>query len=871
MRLFTLTFLLVLAYSHLLRSQCDVLATLQVVDNAGIIEAANQECTDNNGWTHYYNDASGHIILSIKKNGQDVGSLQQGLTVTTGTLPTYSQGAYNLSNADYIDNDVWTVINRTWQVTGANGLNSDIRIRFYFSGTDVNDIAETVDDFGFFVDEPDDIYMYAVGSGNGLDPLATVTQPAGAFFTLYDMFPGGAPDWESGDFNGFPFGEFTASTLDIAGGAGFLIFQNNDLLSISGNIARADGVPVPDANVQAASISTDVTDGAGDFTCPSLISGGNYEVVPTKDINHAEGISMADLIAMSRHISGLEPFTSPYQHIAADADKNAMLTFLDIAAVRDVLLGNEPNFPNNHSWRFVPETYVFPDPNAPFVPPFPESISVPILTTQLGGQDFIGVKIGDVADASTAAPPALNTSFSLPALYTCNPGDTVVFPLTVQDFENIRAFQFTLSWDPAVMSFLEVGNFNLNSFTAAGVGTSATSGGQLTFAWYNPMNLGTTVADGTAICQIRFVASGNVGDSTPLAFTNVPTDLLLLHQNLSQVVPATVAGSFAIENNSTITGSADLTPTGCNGEATGAIDLDVAGGMPPFDYEWSNGATSQDLSNLATGEYWVTVSDAAGTCPRVFIFNIAPPSPMQLTADVFNMSCPYMVDGTVELSVAGGFPPLGFSWSNGSSGSILENLLEGTYAVTVTDAAGCTATEAFEVENPNKIYPMVSVTNASYMTSPNGAIMINSISGGTGPFSFLWNNGATSQSLMNILPGDYVVTITDGVGCHHVYGYVVYGLFTAVGETGQLLDGLGIFPNPAQPGSPARLELSLKQASWASIAVVSLDGKTLSVQEFQAPTGVSSHSLAAPDVPGMYFLRVALGGETAGWVKWLVR
>ncbi len=862
---------IIASLSKMAFAQCGDLTSLQVINMGNQVLFADTECTDNDGWTHYYNSANNRILLSIKKNGQDIGSIDAGMSVQAGTLTGYSTGAFNLSDADYINDDLWVVANRFWKVTGANAISQPVSVRFYFTSTDVFDISGTVDDFGFFVDEPDDLLMFTLGNANGLDPLATVTQPFNAIFTLYDMVPGTAPDWTSGEFNGFPYGEFEVSTLDIGGGAGFLIFQTGDLLAISGNIKKSTGPPVEDVTVVAASISSDVSDADGDYTCPGLLSGANYEVIPSKDINHSEYISVADLVAITRHLIGVELLSSPYQIIAADANDDQILTFIDVAQIRAVLLGDAPDFPNNTSWRFVPESHVFPNPADPFTGGFPESITVNNLQDSLFDQNFIGIKIGDVVDDGAATPPALNTTFSLPDLSTCNPGDTVSFPLQVTDFQNIRAFQFSMEWDENVMEFLAVKNFGLANFTAASVGTSGVADGRLSFAWIGLTPNGSTLPDGTAICQVQFVVNGDIGDATSLDFKDTPTDMILIHQNFSQVLPGTNSGGLTVDNSSGISANASLTLPGCEGEPIGGINLTVTAGVAPFTYLWSNGATTQDLAGIAGGNYAVTVTDASGGCPMVFFFELPLTSSFDLGGVSFDMTCPYQVDGEIDLSVDGGVPPYTYLWSNGSTKQDPRNLFEGTYTVTVTDAAGCTGTTSFTIANPNKISPVIMVKNASNGTASNGAVNILQVNGGVPPFQFLWSTGATTQSLQNVPAGDYFVTITDGLGCNHVFGYEVFGLFTSAFEADGMLAAATLYPNPVQAGQMLNLSLEMLTAGEVSAIIFASEGKIVGREVFQISQGQHLRELKAPDVSGFYFLQIQMDGELAGWLKLVVR
>lgn len=869
MRIFILTLSLLSILVKAGIAQCDDLSTLQVINSGNQLLFADTECTDAAGWTHYYNSANNRILLSVKKNGQDIGSIDAGMTVRAGTLPGYSTGAFNLSDADYIDNDLWLIANRYWQITGANAITQPVNIRFYFSGTDVFDVANTVDDFGFFVDEPDDLLIFTLSNGNGLDPLSTVTQPSNAVFTLYDMVPGPAPDWVSGEFNGFSYGEFEVATLDIGGGAGFLIFQQGDLLAISGNIAKKSGTPVEDVQV-VASISTDTTNANGDYFNGGLLAGANYEVVPFKDTDHDEYLSVADLMALSRHLLSIELFSSPYQYIAADANNDQTITFLDLIQIRNVILGSSPDFPNNTSWRFVPESYVFPDPLNPFTPPFPEQIEITNLQDTLIGQDFIGVKTGDVTEDSAIVPPVLNTTFSLPALSACNPGDTVSFDLQVTDFQNIRAFQFSLGWDEDVMTFLNAKDFTLANFSAANIGSTAAAAGMLSFAWISMSPGGSTVADGTAISKLQFVVNGNINDTTSLEFADEPTEKVLIHQNFSQVTPQSFPGNLTVDNTSAIAVTADLTLPGCEGEPVGGIQLNVTAGTAPFEFLWNNGAVTQHLSGIAGGEYSVTVSDASGSCPKTFFFELPLTSSFNIGGVSFDMTCPYLVNGEIDLEISGGVPPFSYNWSNGSQAQNPTHLYEGAYTVTVTDAAGCTGTAGFTIANPNKIIPQVEVINASFANVANGAVNIIQVSGGTPPFEFLWNTGATAQNLQNILPGDYIVTITDGQGCQHIFGYEVYGLFTAVSETAGNLTSVSLFPNPAFSGRQGGLLLETVTGGEVTTVFYTTEGKMVSREVFQVFPGKAIHRFQMPVQSGLYFIEVLMDGQPAGWLKQVV-
>lgn len=139
------------------------------------------------------------------------------------------------------------------------------------------------------------------------------------------------------------------------------------------------------------------------YGCFFTLPGYNTSVTPSKSINPSNGVTTYDLVLISKHILGIEPLSSPYKLIAADANLDGAVTTADIVLLRKLILGIIPELPHKQSWRFVVKDYVFPNLSNPFQPPFPETYLVPATDDfRYYNIDFIGVKIGDVND--TASP-----------------------------------------------------------------------------------------------------------------------------------------------------------------------------------------------------------------------------------------------------------------------------------------------------------------------------------------------------------------------------------------------------------------------------------------------------------------------------------
>jgi outer membrane protein OmpA-like peptidoglycan-associated protein len=203
----------------------------------------------------------------------------------------------------------------------------------------------------------------------------------------------------------------------------------------------------------------------------------------------------------------------------------------------------------------------------------------------------------------------------------------------------------------------------------------------------------------------------------------------------------------------------------CFGNKSGAVSISVAGGVAPYKYLWSNGATTQDISQLPVGQYMVTVTDAK-TCSQTLSASVTQPT--QLVArlgEVKHINCYDAKSGSVSLSVTGGATPYAFKWSNGRTTQNLDNVGAGTYTVTITDKNGCSQTLSATINQPLKLVSSVIASkDVSCSGGSNGSINV-SVVGGTHPYKYQWSNGITVQDLIDTKAGTYRLTVTDASGC----------------------------------------------------------------------------------------------------------
>jgi uncharacterized protein (DUF2141 family) len=223
----------------------------------------------------------------------------------------------------------------------------------------------------------------------------------------------------------------------------------------------------------------------------------------------------------------------------------------------------------------------------------------------------------------------------------------------------------------------------------------------------------------------------------------------------------------------------------CYGGQTGNIDLTVSGGTAAYTYAWSNGATTQDINNLAAGTYSITVTDANNCTEQASATITQPQVPLTVSSTQVNVLCYGANTGSIDASVSGGTSPYTYTWSNGAVGQDLANIPSGTYSLTVTDANSCTATTSATITEPSALLLTGSV---------NGNNIDISISGGTVPYNYSWSSGDVTQDLANVSSGTYTVTVTDAYNCSISDTFIVNN----VGLEQQESIEFQVFPNPAQ-------------------------------------------------------------------------
>ena len=243
---------------------------------------------------------------------------------------------------------------------------------------------------------------------------------------------------------------------------------------------------------------------------------------------------------------------------------------------------------------------------------------------------------------------------------------------------------------------------------------------------------------------------------------------LLLNLASTNVFSKEKNPSFIEEGSATINNLfAVLDPMepSCATCADGSIMSAVAGGVAPYNYNWSTGANTSTITNLAVGTYFLTVSDQLG-CVQIDSINLAfSGSNVTLTLNVATLAttCFGSADGNAVAVADGGIMPYTYSWSTGDTLNTASNLMAGTYTATVTDAIGISAVDTFEIIEPSQL--TVATNTITGCDGPNSGEAIAIVNGGVFPYSYAWSTGDSTAMIFGLSTGTFGVTVTDANGC----------------------------------------------------------------------------------------------------------
>ena len=278
---------------------------------------------------------------------------------------------------------------------------------------------------------------------------------------------------------------------------------------------------------------------------------------------------------------------------------------------------------------------------------------------------------------------------------------------------------------------------------------------------------------GAAIGAASVTASGGVpgytftwanGQTGPNA-QNLPAgpiSVVVRDQNGCEIT----ASGIVSQSGALIADSITTVAATCAYSADGMAQVFVSGGMPPYDYVWSDNQTTGPVLTAGAGLYQVSVTDAA-QCSAIFQVLIGSPPALQISLSLnTEITCAGDCNASLQAQASGGSGSYQYAWDPGvnANGPLATALCAGVYGVTVTDTAACTAVASFVVFDATPVQVVVNATPPTCFDSQNGTAQAVA-SGGAGGYQYLWSSGATTPVATGLSCGTATVVVSDVNGC----------------------------------------------------------------------------------------------------------
>ncbi len=296
----------------------------------------------------------------------------------------------------------------------------------------------------------------------------------------------------------------------------------------------------------------------------------------------------------------------------------------------------------------------------------------------------------------------------------------------------------------------------------------------------------------------------------------------------------------------------------CFGVCDGQIYISVTGGASPYTYQWSDGpTTTEDRDSLCADSYTVTVTDAGLNTNTLTVVITEPTALSGSIIAQTNVLCYGDSTGSVEVEGSEGTP--GYTYDIGSgaqANGIFGSLIANNYTVTITDTNACTVDVPVTITEPGA--PLSCVTDSTMDNGDNDGTATVTVSGGTPPYTYLWNDTAgTTDATATGLTGDltYYVTVTDSNSC--TLNTSVFVVLSGIEELSDA-DDIKLFPNPTD----GKLYLILNDRNLQEISVKIYNVIGEMAMELTNKKGLTKgqYTIDLSALPnGIYFVKVKTG------------
>lgn len=229
--------------------------------------------------------------------------------------------------------------------------------------------------------------------------------------------------------------------------------------------------------------------------------------------------------------------------------------------------------------------------------------------------------------------------------------------------------------------------------------------------------------------------------------------------------------SVFVQQPDSISPISNIPPIKCFGDTTFIAITNVLGGTGPYTFLWNTGSNAQSIHGIQHGSYSVIITDSH-QCKDTTWFNVLQPDLLLTDTTISNTLCSFACNGYITLHPHGGTTPYSYNWSNGLHSATINDLCEGNYEVTITDANGCSITGLYSIGNNNYHPPLNAIAQPYVIYHSQSSHLIAQTNNN---YHFSWNpdNTLNNGHIQNPIATpdsttQYIVQITDNYGCTNI-------------------------------------------------------------------------------------------------------
>lgn len=515
---------------------------------------------------------------------------------------------------------------------------------------------------------------------------------------------------------------------------------SNDTIQLLGNSPAAPGVTFAWAGPNFSS----------GLQNPNVDTAGVYTLTVTGNANGCTSTAVATV---------MQNFTAPFDSIVPPANLNCNNASIQLNATPS---SQGANF--DYQWTTKNGGHIVSGDTT--LTPTVDSTGRYLLTITNTDNGCTAVDSVDVA-----LSPVVTAAITASTNVRCNGGADGAATVAGSGGNGAFSYLWSNGSTNAVNTGLAAGTY----LTTVTDGENCSAVATVTITQPDPLSVNASATGETALGANNGTASANPGGGTP-AYTYLWSNGATT-QTINNLAPGSYTVAVADANGCTavqtvtvnafgcsLQANISTTNVSCNGAQNGTASVTLNGAANPVTFNWSNGATTQSVGNLAPGLYAVSILDG-NNCPAVLSANISEPPALSANASATGVTANGVNDGTAVATPAGGTPGYTYQWSNSETTASITGLAPGSYTVVVTDANNCTAQQTVNVAAFNcALSANISSANVNCAGGADG-LATAAISGGTLPYAYLWSNGGTNQTITGLTAGSYTVSATDAAGC----------------------------------------------------------------------------------------------------------